>query len=746
MTEKLALDGVEQRSLGEFTQKAYLDYSMYVILDRALPHIADGLKPVQRRIVYSMSELGLSAQAKFKKSARTIGDVLGKFHPHGDAACYEAMVLMAQSFSYRYPLVHGQGNWGSADDPKSFAAMRYTEAKLAKYTELLLNELGQGTVDWVPNFDSTLEEPEVLPAKVPNILLNGAMGIAVGMSTDIPPHNLVEVVEACKHLLVNPEASSKDLVKFIKGPDYPTEAEIITPRDQIKKMYETGFGSVKMRAVYQVKQGEIIIIALPYQVSGAKVIEQIAAQMLAKKLPMVADIRDESDHEHPTRIVIVPKTSKIDADNIMTHLFAVTDLEKNYRVNLNVIGLDGKPKVKNLAELLSEWLEFRLATVTRRLQYRLDKVDARLHILAGLLIAYLNVDEVIKIIREEDEPKAELMQRFQLSEKQAHAILEIKLRSLAKLEEIKLQAEQDELNKEKAELEKILGSNARLKTLIKNELDEAARAFGDERKSKLVKREEAKALGETDLIPSEDITVILSAKGWIRAAKGHEIDGAELSYKAGDGFYAKVVTQSNSSLLFLDSTGRSYNLSAHGLPSVRGFGEPVSAKLKPPVGASFIGILAAKQDGYILAASTQGYGFFCPVEALHTKNKAGKSILKVAEGRVMLPPVVLDELKNKKVAALTSDGRLLIFPAEELPVMEKGKGNKLISLPAGKKEEILLALRVINHKEGLKFFIGKKTLELSARELTKFESGRALRGNKVSTSKLEVSGMEVIKV
>src|SRR3990167_5680496 len=571
MTEpaRPSFHGFEQIPLREYAEKAYLDYSMYVILDRALPYLGDGLKPVQRRIIYAMSELGLNSNAKFKKSARTVGDVLGKFHPHGDSACYEAMVLMAQPFSYRYTLVDGQGNWGAQDDPKSFAAMRYTDARLSRYSEVLLTELGQGTVDWVPNFDGTLNEPATLPARLPNILLNGTTGIAVGMATDVPPHNLREVATACVRLLDEPNATVEQLCEHVLGPDYPTEAEIITPRADLLKIYETGKGSVRMRAVYRIEDGDIVVTALPHQVSGSKVLEQIAGQMQAKKLPMVADLRDESDHEHPCRIVIIPRSNRVDADELMQHLFATTELESSYRVNINIIGLDGKPQVKNLRELLSEWLVFRIGTVRRRLQFRLDKVERRLHLLDGLLIAFLNLDEVIHIIRTEDQPKAVLMARFGLTDGQAKYILETRLRQLARLEEMQIRGEQEALAKEQAKLQSLLGSETKLRKLVRTELLADAETYGDTRRSPIVSRSEAKALSETELMPTELVTVVLSEKGWVRCGKSHDIDATGLSYKAGDGYKIGAPGRSNQFAVFIDSTGRSYSLAAHSLPSAR---------------------------------------------------------------------------------------------------------------------------------------------------------------------------------
>lgn len=725
---------VEQQPLKVFTEKAYLDYSMSVILDRALPYIGDGLKPVQRRIVYAMSELGLKNTAKFKKSARTVGDVLGKYHPHGDSACYEAMVLMAQPFSYRYPLVDGQGNWGSMDDPKSFAAMRYTESRLSLYTETLLRELEQGTVDWVPNFDGTLEEPKLLPARLPNVLLNGGSGIAVGMATDIPSHNLREVAAACVCLLDNPKATLEEITQHIKGPDFATEAEIITPSADILAMYRTGNGSVKMRAVYTYEDGEIIITALPYQVSGAKVQEQIAEQMQAKKLPLVADLRDESDHENPTRIVIVPRSNRIDVDALMAHLFATTDLERSYRVNLNMIGLDGKPQVKGLLQILQEWLVFRTQTVKRRLQFRLDKVLARLHILQGLMIAYLNIDEVIAIIRQEDDPKPVLMQKFKLSSEQAEAILEIKLRHLAKLEEMKIRGEQDELSKERDELEKTLGSEKKLKTLIRKELNEDAEKYGDERRSPIVVREEAKALREEEIIPTEPLTVILSQQGWVRAAKGHEIDASALNYKAGDSLKMIALGKSNQLAAFLDSTGRSYSLPAHKLPSARGQGEPLTSRLDPEPGATFEAVLIGDPEQKYLVASDAGYGFIAKLEDFYTKNRGGKSLLNVPKGSKALAPKIITNLEEQYLAAVTNEGRLLLFPIACLPVLPRGKGNKIINVPAAraaKHEEYVADLAVLNENNNLVLYSGKRTLTLSFKDLAYYQGERGRRGNKL---------------
>lgn len=735
MTSSTTFGDIEQQPLRDFTEKAYLDYSMYVILDRALPHIGDGLKPVQRRIVYAMSELGLKATAKYKKSARTVGDVLGKFHPHGDSACYEAMVLMAQSFSYRYPLVDGQGNWGSPDDPKSFAAMRYTEAKLAPYAEVLLSELGQGTVDWTPNFDGTLDEPALLPARLPNLLLNGATGIAVGMATDIPPHNLREVASACVRLLEDSKASMDEVLEHIKGPDYPTDAEIITSASDIRDIYCKGTGSIKMRAVFeQEKSGDIVISALPHQVSGSKVLEQIAAQMTAKKLPMVADLRDESDHENPTRLVIVPRSNRVDVDSMMSHLFATTDLERNYRINLNMIGINGRPQVKDLRTILQEWLSYRMETVRRRLQYRLEKIIDRLHILEGLLVAYLNIDEVIAIIREADNPKAELCKRFTLSERQADAILDMKLRHLAKLEEIKITAEQDELASERKQLEQTLGSTRRMKTLLRKEITEDAKTYGDDRRSKLVEREEAQAMREIDRLPKEAMTVVLSQKGWVRAAKGHDVNSEELNYKAGDTLLMDCLARSHQSAVFFDSTGRAYTLPVHSLPSARGQGEPLTGRLKPPVGANFIGVLSGEESQQIVLASDCGYGFVTTLGDCMSKNRSGKAVLKVPEGCRMLAPQFVTDLESQFIASVSLEGRLLLFPVADLPVMTRGKGNKLISIPSAKvsaREDYVVDVAILAEQDALMVFSGKRHLTIKAKDLAHYHGERGRRGSKL---------------
>lgn len=727
---ELTQDGAERLALHTFTENAYLNYSMYVIMDRALPYIGDGLKPVQRRIVYAMSELGLSASAKFKKSARTVGDVLGKYHPHGDSACYEAMVLMAQPFSYRYPLVDGQGNWGAPDDPKSFAAMRYTESRLSKYAELLLGELGQGTVDYQPNFDGTLQEPKMLPARLPNILLNGTTGIAVGMATDIPPHNLREVAQAAIALIDSPKTTLEQLLDIVQGPDYPTEAEIITPRDEIRKIYQTGRGSIRQRAVWKKEEGEAVITALPHQVSGARVLEQIANQMRNKKLPMVEDLRDESDHENPTRLVIVPRSNRVDLDQVMNHLFATTDLEKSYRVNLNMIGLDNRPAVKNLHEILTEWLVFRRDTVKRRLNHRLDRVLRRLHILEGLLVAFLNIDEVIEIIRTEDEPKPVLMSRFGISETQAESILELKLRHLAKLEEMKIRGEQAELEKERDQLQATLASERKMNTLLKKELQADSASYGDDRRSPLREREEAKALSETELVPSEPVTIVLSQMGWVRSAKGHDIDPAGLSYKAGDSYLAAARGKSNQPVAFIDSTGRSYTLDPTSLPSARGQGEPLTGKVTPPPGAVVEQVLMEPDDQRLLMASDAGYGFICTFSDLVSRNRAGKALLTLPENaRVMTPMAVHHE--DDMLLAITQAGRMLMFPVGELPQMSKGKGNKIISIPSAEAaagQDKLAWLMILPPGSAITLHVGKRKMLLRSEELQKFRADRGRRG------------------
>ncbi|HAO33769.1 MAG TPA: DNA topoisomerase IV subunit A [Candidatus Competibacter sp.] len=731
MTEiTFTADGAERVPLKIFTEKAYLDYSMYVILDRALPHIGDGLKPVQRRIVYAMSELGLSANSKHKKSARTVGDVLGKYHPHGDSACYEAMVLMAQPFSYRYPLVDGQGNWGSADDPKSFAAMRYTEARLSAFAQVLLSELGQDTVDWTPNFDGTLDEPTLLPARLPHVLLNGATGIAVGMATDIPPHNLGELAAACIQLLDQPDSPLDALCELVPAPDFPGGAEIITPREELRKLYQTGNGAVRMRARFERENGEAVVItALPHQVSGARIMEQIAAQMRDKKLPMVEDLRDESDHENPTRLVLELRSNRVDVDLLMDHLFATTDLEKSARVNLNMIGLDGRPQVKNLKQILEEWLRYRVATVRRRLQYRLDQVDQRLHILDGLLIAYLNLDEVIRILRTEDKPKAVLMARFQLSDVQAEAILETKLRHLARLEEMKLRGEQDELRKEQKQLQVLLGSEQRLKTLIRKEIQDDAKRYADPRRCPLVERRTAQALDEASLTPSEPMVVVLSQKGWVRAAKGREIDANALSYKSGDGFLDQAQGRSNQSAVFLDTTGRTYTLPVAGLASARGYGEPLTGRLSPPDGARFVSVLMGNPEDLYLLATDAGYGFICAFDDLLSRNKAGKVVLTVPDGARILAPLPVTDVETERLAAVGGSGRLLVFPVGELPRLPKGKGNKILDLPGeGAQPERLAALLLVPCGKGVILTAGKRDFKLKPADLESYAGERGRRG------------------
>jgi len=736
----------EQIPLKDYAEKAYLDYSMYVVLDRALPHLGDGLKPVQRRIIYAMSELGLSATSKPKKSARTVGDVIGKFHPHGDSACYEAMVLMAQPFAFRYPLVDGQGNFGSPDDPKSFAAMRYTESRLTAYAKTLLSELGMGTVDWGPNFDGTLKEPLMLPSRLPNVLLNGSTGIAVGMSTDIPPHNLREVVSACIRLLEQPKATVADLCEHVKGPDYPTNAEIITPTEDLRQLYESGSGSVKMRAIWEKEDGEIVITALPHQVSPAKVLEQIAAQMQAKKLPMVEDLRDESDHENPTRLVIVPRSSRVDVEQLMNHLFATTDLERNYRTNMNIIGVNGKPQILNLRELLKQWLMFRMNTVTRRLNHRLDQVVDRLHILEGLLVAYLNIDEVIYIIRHEDKPKPVLMSHFNLTGTQAEAILDLKLRNLAKLEEMKIRDEQDGLSDERDALEKILGSKAKLKTLIKKELLADAETYGDDRRSVLVERGAAQALRQEDLVPSEPVTIVLSKSGWVRSAKGHEIDPTTLNYRAGDEFQHSATGRSNEQAVFLDSRGRAYSLSAHTLPSARSQGEPLSSRFNIRAGENFLFTLSGATNRKIVLASSFGYGFVTELGNLHSRMKAGKAVLTVPAGAKPVMPVEYDPDASNTIICATSDGYLLAFPIKDVPELTKGKGNKLINIPPKRLksgEEFVVGLTVMTEKEEILVWAGQRYLRMSSKDIEHFRGDRAHRGRKLPRGFQRVTKIEL---
>ena len=727
--------GIERQSVGVYSERAYLNYSMYVILDRALPFIGDGLKPVQRRIIYAMSELGLKSTAKFKKSARTVGDVLGKFHPHGDSACYEAMVLMAQPFSYRYPFIDGQGNWGAPDDPKSFAAMRYTESKLSQYADLLLSEINLGTVDWADNFDGTIQEPQQLPAQIPNLLLNGTSGIAVGMATDMPPHNLIEVVTACIQLLERPSTDLDALLKILPAPDYPTNAYIVSTKNELYLMYETGNGSVKMRASYIKEDGEIIIEALPYQTSGAKVVAQIATQMRNKKLPLVEDLRDESDHENPIRIVIVPRSNRVDCEQLMLHLFATTDLEKNYRVNMNVIGLDGKPQVKPLIPLLKEWLQFRTQAVVNRLQFRLNKILERLHILEGLLVAYLNIDEIIAIIRREEKPKPVLIKRFKFSEIQTEAILELKLRHLAKLEEIKIKSEEELLGKERKTIELLLSSETRLKTFIKKELRVIVEEFGDKRRCQIISDvPTAQAFNDQDMVPAENVTVVLSEKGWVKAAKGHEIDPGSLNYKAGDTYLQDAKGKSNKMAFFMDSTGRSYTLLASSLPSARGQGEPLTGRLTPPIGAEFIDVVMGDDEQLVLLASDVGYGFISNLGNLKSKTKSGKNAITLPSKSKAMKIVLVEDLDSQYVAVTTNRGRLLIFPIAELPQLSKGKGNKLIQISATDltaRKELITGLCALNETQKLRVYYGKRKPLYKPGDWIHFVSHRARRGKEL---------------
>ena len=719
----LAHQATENRSVAEFTEQAYLNYAMYVIMDRALPHISDGLKPVQRRIVYAMSELGLKHSGKPKKSARTVGDVLGKYHPHGDSACYEAMVLMAQPFSYRYPFIEGQGNWGSPDDPKSFAAMRYTEAKLSQYSEVLLSELGQGTCDWQDNFDGSMKEPVTLPARIPNILLNGTTGIAVGMATDIPPHNLREVVKGTIALIRNPNLGDEKVAEYIPAPDLPTKAEIITPPEELLKIQSTGRGSYRMRSVYRIEKNEIVITDLPYQVSGSKVISQIADQMQAKKLPLVSDVRDESDHQNPTRLVIVLRSNRIDAEAVMSHLFATTDLESSYRVNMNMIGADGRPQVKSIRRILLEWIEIRKETVTRRLQYHLNKIEKRLHILGGLIIAYLNIDEVIRIIREEEQPKAELMSRFNIDDIQAEAILELKLRHLARLEEMEMRREQEELEAKAALIREQLANPESLKALIINELKDDAKKYGDDRRSPIVHRAEATAMSEQDFMPADPVTVVLSEAGWIRSAKGHEVDAENLNFRAGDQYLSHAQGKSNQRVYVLDESGRSYALAINSLPSARGLGEPLSSKLSPASGVGFKQVFIADDEAEVVALSSKGYGFKTQAKQLDTNAKAGKAFLTLPENATVMPLTSVDQATH--LALLTSTGRLLILELSELPVLNKGKGNKLIQLE--EKDQIVFMTR-LTLDEILQVVAGQQQLKLKGDDLQKYIGKRASKG------------------
>ncbi|MDB5987009.1 MAG: parC [Nevskia sp.] len=732
----------ERIPLRVFAEKAYLDYSMYVVLDRALPHIADGLKPVQRRIIYAMSELGLSSTSKPKKSARTVGDVIGKFHPHGDSACYEAMVTMAQPFAYRYPLVDGQGNWGSADDPKSFAAMRYTEAKLTPYAATLLTELEMGTADWVPNFDGTLNEPKLLPARLPNILVNGTTGIAVGMATDIPPHNLRELAAACLLLLKNPKATLAEVAELVPAPDFATGCEIISDASELKKLYESGYGQVRMRARWEREDDgpngtTFVVTHLPQQVSPAKIQEQIAEQMRAKKLPLIEDLRDESDHENPVRIVIIPRSNRVDGDALMAHLFATTDLEKSARVNLNMIGLDGRPRVKNLREILSEWLGYRIATVRRRLEHRLGKVNERLHILDGLLIAYLNIDEVIRIIRYEDDPHAELMARFGLSDIQATSILDLRLRHLQKIEEMQIRGEQAELAKERDKLVDLLSSEAKLKKLVGTELSEDAKKYGDDRRCPIVARPAAQVLEASEILPSEPITVVLSKAGWIRSAKGHGIDALGLSYKAGDEFLCAVEGRSNGLLILLDSKGRAYSLNPRELPSARSQGEPVTTRLDLQDGAAIVTLMIGEAADRFVLGGSDGYGFIAKLDDLQGRNRAGKAALTL-EGTPFA--CATRAPASDRLALATAEGRLLLMALSELPELAKGKGNKLIGL---KDQDRIVATAVVPQGSALELVSGKRTFTLKPSDLEHYAGNRAGRGNHLPRGFQRVDALNV---
>ena len=736
-------DGVERMALHEYTEKAYLDYSMYVIGERALPRLGDGLKPVQRRIVYAMSELNLSANAKFAKSARTVGDVLGKFHPHGESACYEAMVLMAQPFSYRYPLVEGQGNWGAPDDPKSFAAMRYTESRLSRYAELLLAEVDQGTVDFTPNFDGVLEEPEWLPARLPMLLLNGSTGIAVGMATDIPPHNLREVANACVHLLDDPQASVDELMARLRGPDFPTDCMLITPPEEILDAYAVGRGTVRARARYVRENGDVVVIGLPYQVSPSRVLEQIAAQMQARKLPMLVDLRDESDYENPTRLVLTPRSNRVDVPRLMSHLFATTDLERSYRINFNVIGLDRRPQVFGIKPLLAEWLTFRRATVRRRIEFRLQRIRRRLHLLDGLLIAYRNLEEVIRIVREEDGPKRQLMATFGLSDEQATAILDLRLRQLARLEEEKLEAERRQLAAEADELEAILNSNARLKTLLKKEILADAEKYGDARRTESAVAEEAQAFTETDLLSSEPITVILSEKGWARVAKGHDIDAAELGYRTGDAFAAAARGRTNEACVFLDSSGRVYQVAPHTLPSARSQGEPLSGRLKVPDRARFVGLAIGAEALKLLLVSDAGYGFVATLGETLSKNRAGKAALNVPAGAVALAPVAVPD-DATHIAVATNRGRLLVFALADVPRLARGRGQKLIGIPTKayqEEQERAVAAIALNETQRLIVKAGSRHTVLRFKDLQPHLGNRAQRGRLLPRGFQKVAGL-----
>jgi len=722
---------VESISLKKYAEESYLNYAMYVILDRALPNIGDGLKPVQRRILYAMSELGLDAGSKYKKSARTVGDVIGKFHPHGDSAAYEAMVLMAQNFSFKYPFVDGQGNWGSQDDPKSFAAMRYTESKLTKFANLLIDELKSGTVDWQPNFDGSLLEPVIFPAKLPSILLNGTSGIAVGMATDIPSHNINEIIDATVFLLDNPRSELSELLEIIKGPDFSNNAPIIASEEELLEIYSTGRGGFKIQAQWAQEKNDIIINALPYQASGSKILEQIADQMLKKKIPMVVDLADEGDHEEPVRLVITLKSNRVNAEDVMNHLFASTDLQKNYRANMNLISLAGGPRVFDLLSLLKEWITFRKNTVIRRLEHRLDQVNDRLHILEGLLAVYLNIDEVIKIIRESDEPKKEIIREFKLTDIQANAILEIKLRQLAKLEQIKLEEERSKLSDEQKEIETILSSKARLKTLIKKELLEIKENFGEERKSPIKSASNAKVFSEEETLVTEPITVVLSEAGWIRSGKGHEIDPSSLSYRGEDKLQDYARGKSNQTAVFIDSSGKVFSIASHSLPSARGMGEPISGRVNAESGVNFISALIGEPDDKFIFTNTAGYGYISEFSNTISNKKTGKAFMKIPEGASLIKSQKLRE-DHQYIAAVSSIGKLLIFRLDELPILPKGKGNKIINIPTAKfksKEEKMLDIQLLAEDSNLVVHYGTKTRSLPFKDWQHYISSRAKRGN-----------------
>jgi len=738
-----AFHGFEQQPLREYAQRAYLDYSMYVVLDRALPFIGDGLKPVQRRIIHAMNELGLDAKAKPKKSARTIGDVIGKYHPHGDSACYEAMVLMAQPFSWRYPLIDGQGNFGSTDDPKSFAAMRYTESRLTPIAAVLLDELEQGTVDWNANFDGTLKEPAWLPARLPHLLLNGTTGIAVGMATDVPPHNLGEVVAACVHLLDNPQASVAELCAHLPGPDYPGGAEIITSATDLQHIYQTGNGSVRARALFNREANQIVITALPHQVSPSKVIDQIAAQMRAKKLPWLDDVRDESDHANPVRVVLLLRSNRVDVQSLMGHLFATTDLEKSYRVNLNVIGIDGRPQVKNLKILLTEWLHFRTNTLTRRLHYRLQQLNRRLHLLEGMLIAFDHLDQVIAIIRNEEKPRPLLIERFQLSPTQADAILETRLRQLAHLEETQLQREQEKLSAEQQKITKLLDNPKQINRVIRNELITDAKKFGDARRCFIVERPAAQALDESALQSSEPLTIILSEKGWVRAAKGHELDTSSLSWREGDRLLSAVHSRSTWPVAFIDNQGRSYSALANTLPSARGNGEPLTGRFTLSPGSRFVAMSSAEKTTKIVLASSYGYGFITTFGNLISRHKAGKALLKLSSGAQILPPIVLETIQNTRLVTVNNNGMLLAINATSLAEMERGKGQAIMRLSQNELfTEYLLTLTAITAQQTLVIYSGQRSMRLSFSDLERYldptHYGRLLPRGWQKVERLEV--------